>query len=95
MVEEQKKYVLRNLTEELVKDVLERMLAHNKDDICTCEKCRGDMMAITLNEIPSKYVSTTKGEAYAKLDEMNVQYRADVVTVMSKAMKKVAENPQH
>lgn len=57
-------YLLKNFTEiavkELLPDVLEKY-SKNYPGLCTCEKCLEDVMAIALNRLPPRYVSTDKG----------------------------------
>ncbi len=85
---------LKNLMEEEVKRVVERLLK-NRDDICTCDRCKLDIIAITLNNIKPKYVVTEKGEVFARIDMLNYQYDADIAMEVMKAIKIVKENPNH
>lgn len=85
---------LKNLMEEEVKRVVERLLK-NRDDICTCDRCKLDIIAITLNNIKPKYVVTEKGEVFARIDMLNYQYDADIAMEAMKAIKIVKENPNH
>ncbi|MGE5629859.1 MAG: late competence development ComFB family protein [Caulobacteraceae bacterium] len=86
-------YKLKNYMEELVAyktdDVLKLM------NICKCEKCRLDIMALALNEMPSKYVVTDKGELYSKVRELEQQFEVDVETAIAKAAVFVGKNPKH
>lgn len=85
---------LKNLMEEEVKRVVERLLK-NRDDICTCDRCKLDIIAITLNNIKPKYVVTEKGEVFARIDMLNYQYDADIAMEVMKAIKIVKENLNH
>jgi competence protein ComFB len=85
---------IRNFMEDMVKNVLDELL-EGKEDICKCEKCRLDIMAIALNNIKPKYVVTVKGRVYAKLSELEVQFRADVIRELAKAFNMVKGKPQH
>lgn len=85
---------LKNLMEEEVKRVVERLLK-NRDDICICDRCKLDIIAITLNNIKPKYVVTEKGEVFARIDMLNYQYDADIAMEAMKAIKIVKENPNH
>ena len=49
--------VVALLLDELIKD----------KDICKCEHCRLDMMAIALNKLPPKYIVTRKVSYMQKL----------------------------
>ncbi len=64
-------------------------------DICKCEKCKLDIIAIALNKLPTKYVVTDKGELYAKVDNLRGQFEADIITAMTQAAMTVGKNPKH
>lgn len=86
-------YRLKNYMEELVvkktDDILKLM------NICKCEKCRLDIMALALNELPAKYVVTDKGELFTKVRELEQQFEVDVETAIIKAAVFVGKNPKH
>lgn len=85
---------IHNYMEDMVADKLEELLAE-RTDICTCPKCRCDMMVWALNHLPPKYVVTDKGRLYTKLTEQEIQFRADVTRELTKAVLKVSKNPNH
>ncbi|HWR61146.1 MAG TPA: late competence development ComFB family protein, partial [Clostridia bacterium] len=64
-------------------------------NMCQCEKCRLDIIAIALNELPTKYVVSEKGELYTKLNELEQQFEIDVETAIVKAAVLVSKNPKH
>ena len=86
-------YKLKNYMEELVMkktdDILKLM------NICKCEKCRLDIMALALNELPTSYVVSEKGELYTKLKELEQQFEVSVDTAIIKAAVVVNKNPKH
>jgi competence protein ComFB len=86
-------YKLKNYMEDLVSkkadEILETM------DICKCEKCRLDIIALSLNSLPSKYVVSAKGELYAKLRQLEQQFDIDVETAIVKSAIFVSKNPKH
>ncbi len=86
-------YKLRNFMEEAViyktNDILKIM------NICKCEKCKLDIIAIALNDLPSKYVVTQIGELYAKVNELTQQFEVDIETSIVKAAVQVARSPKH
>ena len=63
--------------------------------ICKCEKCRLDIIALALNDLPSKYVVTEIGGLYAKSRELELQFDVDVETAIVKAAMIVNKNPRH
>jgi competence protein ComFB len=85
---------IQNYMEDVVQDELELLLAE-KENICKCQKCKLDMMVWALNRLPPKYVITSKGRLYTKLKEQEVQFRADVVKELTKAIMCIGKNPQH
>jgi len=84
---------LRNFTEEEVRLYLERW--YKEIDVCQCDECRLDVMALMLNNLKPKYVVTEKGALWAQLDDFDPQYRTDFMTVLAKAAKVVNSTPRH
>jgi len=64
-------------------------------DICTCEKCKLDIVAITLNNLPPKYVVSEKGEVFTKIKEMEAQFDVDIIKELTRAIEMVSKNPRH
>lgn len=54
--------VTQILAEEKIHEVIKLM------ECCTCEKCEDDVMALALNSLPPKYVTTHAGKQYVQLD---------------------------
>lgn len=86
-------YKLKNYMEELVSTKTDELLKFM--NMCQCEKCRLDIIAIALNELPTKYVVSEKGELYTKLNELEQQFEIDVETAIVKAAVLVSKNPKH
>jgi competence protein ComFB len=84
---------IRNYMEDIVTAKLDGVLAQM--DMCTCERCRLDIMAYVLNKMPPKYVVTVKGTMYAKLSLLQSQFDVDVLTNLITAAKLVKERPNH
>jgi len=72
-----------------------KQLVLKRDDVCHCEKCQLDIAAIALNNLTPKYVVSEKGELYTKVDEMDVQFSANLIREITKAIDVVAQRPQH
>lgn len=64
-------------------------------DVCNCERCKMDIIAIALNNLPTKYVVTKKGVLYSKLTTLEYQFDIDVITAITKAIDIVKNNPRH
>ena len=86
-------YKLRNFMEDAVtyktNDILKTM------NICKCEKCKLDIIAIALNELPPKYVVSQMGELFTKVNELTQQFEVDIESAIVKAAVQVAKNPKH
>ena len=84
---------LRNYTEEAVKVFVERWFKDT--DVCQCESCRLDVMAIMLNNLESRYVVTDKGALFAQMDDFDPQHKIDFMTIMTQAIQQVKNKPRH
>ena len=91
--EEYKVRQLRNYTEEAVKLCLDKW--YHEADICQCDDCRLDVMAIMLNNLPPQYIVTEQGAMYAQLSDFNPQYKADLITNMGLAVNIVKNRSRH
>lgn len=85
---------LHNNMEDLVVRYVESTL-NRVESVCKCDRCKKDITAIALNNLPAKYFVTDKGDMYTRLNEMESQYIADVVREVTKAIRIVADNPRH
>lgn len=82
----------------VVEDVVEEYFDEKKDtlDVCTCDQCRNDIIAYTLNQLTPHYVSTNQGEKIVKAKtSFRYQNLADVQTAFTRAIMVVKENPRH
>jgi competence protein ComFB len=52
---------------------------------CSCSKCVDDVLAIALNSLPTKYVTTDVGKQYIQLNSYKKQFETDVVSALIKA----------
>ncbi len=84
---------LKNLMETVVFQVLDDYM--REEDMCKCDRCRLDVAGIALNQLPSKYVITERGEAYGKTDTIDIQKNVDVIRAIMAGIQKVKGNPSH
>ncbi len=63
--------------------------------VCDCPECYEDICAITLNRLPSKYVSSRGGEVFSQFTINTTQGDAELTTALIMAAKTVSENPRH
>lgn len=86
-------YIMVNVLEGLVRfDALKLM---EQFGMCTCDRCLYDVLALTLNNIPPKYVVTRKGELFAKIESYGSQYKTDITAKLTQACLLVKESPNH
>jgi len=84
---------IKNYMEEVVLNSIEGIL----DDInmCKCQICVMDIAALALNDLPSKYIATEKGELYSKVNSLRSQFEVDVIAAITKAAVLVKRFPRH
>jgi len=64
-------------------------------DVCQCENCRLDIMAIMLNNLRPHYIVTEKGNLFAQMNDFDPQHRVDLMSSFSHAVGIVKGKPQH
>lgn len=85
--------VLVNILEEVMR--LEAPKIMQSLDMCCCERCLSDVLAIALNSIPPKYVVTPRGALFAKISSYGTQYQTDIFAHLTKACVAVSKSPSH
>ena len=83
----------RNLMEDIVMQNLDIVMA--AEGGCTCDACKSDVVAYTLNHLKPLYVATRQGRLMVKLKSCELQSRADVVAAISEAAVMVSKTPRH
>lgn len=63
--------------------------------ICFCEKCQMDIKALALNNLKPHYIVSDKGQLYTKVQEMGIQFEADIMKALIDAIAVVGAKPQH
>ena len=86
--------MIKNLMESMVDDALLE-IEQRYGKVYDCEKCHDDIRAKALNNLKPLYVTSKKGEAYAKLHEFEAQFLIDIVNELTKAIELVSKNPKH
>lgn len=85
---------IHNVMEEVVYDVLQEHL-RNLTLSCTCEQCIDDIMAITLNQLPSRYIAKKEFTPYVRAEHLaNRQGLTNIVMEIAKSAKTVSANPR-
>lgn len=85
---------LHSVMEDKVMDIANRLIK-NEQEFCACPRCKFDVMALALNELPPKYVVSEKGELYGRANLMTNQSDADIIKEVTKAIKIVKTSPLH
>ena len=86
-------YVMLNIMKEIVEDKIIYFM--KQFEVCTCEKCKADTIALTLNGLPAKYKIVEK-DAAAPLVSFYASRLISQITVEAlKACTQVRDNPRH
>ncbi|MFA5524045.1 MAG: late competence development ComFB family protein [Tissierellales bacterium] len=85
---------LHNCMEDAVKKNVERILK-GYNSVCNCPKCKLDITAVALNNLPPQYTVTDKGKLFTKVKEMDAQYKVDIYREVTKAIELVSRHPHH
>jgi competence protein ComFB len=83
-----------NLMEQIVEKVLEEQWK-SLNMQCSCEICRNDILAFTLNALPPRYVAHEKGRVIVQAGMVNEQLKADVLREIARAVSIVSAKPSH
>ena len=86
-------YVLRNFIEDIVLDKLGRTMTMLR--CCECERCKKDVMAYALNELPPAYMVTRPEQLEASVKQLRKTCEVKVASALIKAVQKVKTHPNH
>lgn len=85
---------LRNYMEVAVDHIMPNLLKAFPN-ICVCDQCKLDIKAIALNNLKPHYTVTDAGETWSKIDEMRIQFEADIMKALIDAITLVSKSPRH
>ena len=85
---------LNNYMETLVERMLDVSLP-KFEDVCGCERCRLDMMAHALNNLPARYIVAERGLTHVNLEAASAQFGSDVLYAVSSAIQLIGMRPRH
>ena len=85
---------IKNTMEEFVRQSMDEVFRMYPES-CACEKCREDIMALALNHLPPKYVSTHRGDIFARISTMDPVDKAFIIQEIAKAIQIVNQSPRH
>jgi competence protein ComFB len=86
-------YNVTNYMEIWIDEYMEILL--ERIDGCKCDICKRDIFTLSLNNLKPYYVATPLGKIMAKLESTKQQVETDIIVEVTKAIKKVKDNPNH
>ncbi len=86
-------YICFNVTQALVEDKTDKYI--KMFGLCSCPRCRIDVIALALTNLPPKYVVAKPDDLIPRLSVYEQKYNAAVVTQVMSACRKVLERPHH
>lgn len=86
-------YRFVNVMEYIVKDLVIDYM--KKFDMCTCERCVVDTMALALTYCHAKYIVVDSHTVSPLLNYYSNKYLGDVTVELTKACIKIKDNPRH
>ena len=85
---------LKNYMEDYVVSKLDEVLAQYPN-CCSCDDCKRDIAILALNHLPPKYISTEKGQIFARVESMGSQYEVETIKQIADAIAIVQAHPRH
>ena len=82
-----------NVMQALVKEKADKYI--KKFGLCDCPRCRIDVMALALTNLPAKYVVVREADAIPMLTVYEGRYNTAVISQVMWACKTVMDNPRH
>ena len=82
-----------NIMEEIVEAKLDIFLS--QVDMCKCDMCRADVLAFALNKLPPKYVVSTSGDVFGRMQTTTTQMLAEITVALTSAVEMVKKRPRH
>lgn len=82
-------------------NLIEFIVLVKADDIikrfggCTCERCRNEVIAQALNNLPPFYAVTNSDEAQNMIKKIRAQFEIKIVSAIITAAQKLIANPKH
>lgn len=89
---EEKEAVLHNFMEDMVQEKLEHTMTVLES--CDCPRCRKDISALALNQLPPAY-AVAQGDPAKYIKKLKGNYEVKVTASLIKAIQIVKKNPRH
>ena len=82
-------------------DVVQHLVEEKADKyirlfgLCSCKRCKNDVLAITLNHLLPKYVVMSQGEFQLRCDMYANRYDSEITSQLLRACQEVMDHPRH
>ncbi len=86
-------FALYNIARRLVEENVDKYI--KAFEVCTCRRCRNDIIALSLNYIPPKYVVMHPAELVLRSDMYGIRHHGEITAQIMRACKQVKEHPNH
>lgn len=86
-------YVFLNVMEQLVRDIADKYI--KQFGTCTCSRCKADVIALALTNLPPKYEVVARNAAAPLMNFYSQQFAGAVTVEVTKACTQVRERPHH
>ncbi len=90
---QQDQYFCYNIAQSLVEAKVDQFI--KSTGMCTCQRCRIDVVALALSNLPPKYVVTKGDDLIPRLSIYETRFSADITAQVLSACRKVARQPHH
>lgn len=87
-------YELKNHTESVVQQALKEYIEKYQLP-CDCERCQADIKALALNQLPSRYYVSKRGEILTQWESQTTPDQARIISALIRAVKQVEATPSH
>ncbi len=86
-------YVYINVLEYLVNQKIDEFMTNF--NTCKCSRCEQDIKALTLSNLPSKYMVVAKEDLTPLIDTFGNRYQGEILSELTKSCLKVINDPRH
>ncbi len=63
--------------------------------LCTCPRCKSDVMALALNSLPPQYMVMRPSELQIQTDMISNRHSSEIIAQMMRVCTIILENPRH
>ncbi len=81
-----------NMIEQAVTEAVDNILP-TLPNVCRCERCRADVICLTLNQLPPRYVVNRFGTVLSRAEFDSLQRKAEIISSVMRSIRKIQEKP--